>query len=73
MEKRRGLRVSSLKIDKTALSTAPLSDESGLKTYWLLRTPHERLRQMEILRRINYGHRATTARLSRVLEIVQRP
>jgi hypothetical protein len=41
------------------------------KAYWLSRTPHERLRHMEILRRINYGPRAC-ARLQRVLEFASR-
>jgi hypothetical protein len=63
--------VSKLKLDRSAFSVASLADESDEKAYWLGRTPHERLRQMEILRRINYGHRAT-ARLQRVLEITER-
>ena len=41
------------------------------KAYWLSRTPHERLRQMETLRRMNYGSRATE-RLQRVLEFATR-
>jgi hypothetical protein len=41
------------------------------KAYWLSRTPHERLRCMETLRRMNYGSRAT-ARLQRVLEFATR-
>ena len=60
----------NLRIDKTALSTAPLFDDSDIKAYWLAQTPRARLRHIEILRRINYGHR-TTARLQRVLEIAQ--
>ncbi|MEK7441333.1 MAG: hypothetical protein AAB571_07560 [Chloroflexota bacterium] len=41
------------------------------KAYWLSRTPHQRLEEIEDLRRINYGNQAT-ARLQRVLEITQR-
>ena len=62
--------VSKLKLNRSAFSVASLADESDEKAYWLARTPYERLRQVEILRRINYGHRATT-RLQRVLEIVE--
>ena len=62
---------ASLKVDRTAFSVASLTDPSDEKAYWLSRTPQERLRQVEILRRINYGHRAT-ARLQRVLEITER-
>ncbi len=63
--------VSRLKLNRSAFSVASLADESDEKAYWLARTPYERLRQVEILRRINYGHRATT-RLQRVLEITDR-
>ena len=59
------------KIDKTALSLSPLDEHSDEKTYWLSRTPHERLRHVEMLRRINYGDQAT-ARIQRVLDYVER-
>ncbi len=61
----------SLKLDKTALSVGKLSDASEDKAHWLARTPQERLEQIEILRRINYGAQATK-RLQRVLEVAQR-
>jgi hypothetical protein len=61
----------SLKVDRTAFTVASLEDASDDKLYWLSRTPHERLRHVQILRQINYGHRAT-ARLQRVLEFAQR-
>lgn len=61
---------SDLKIDKMAFSTVSLGDESDEKAYWRSRSPHERLRHVEVLRRINYGDRTTT-RLQRVLEIVE--
>lgn len=60
--------IEALKLDKTTLTVAPLFDESDEKAYWLTRTPQERLRHVEALRRINYGHRAT-AKLQRVLEL----
>jgi len=62
---------SNLKIDRKALSVGSLTDPSDEKAYWLARPPAERLKQVEILRRINYGHRATV-RLQRVLEITER-
>jgi len=62
---------ANLKIDRKAFSVAALTDDSDKKAYWLARTPYERLKQVEILRRINYGARAT-ARLQRVLEIADR-
>ncbi len=40
--------------------------------YWSARSPAERLRHMEKLRRINYGSRATT-RLQRILAVTEGP
>jgi hypothetical protein len=63
--------LSKLKVDRSVMSVAALTDEPDDKAYWLARTPHERLRQVEILRRINYGYQ-TAGRLQRVLEIIER-
>jgi hypothetical protein len=60
-----------LKLDRSAFSIGSLTDKSDEKAWWFSQTPQERLRQMEILRRINYGNRAA-ARLQRVLEITER-
>jgi hypothetical protein len=62
---------TNLKIDRKAFSVISLTDVSDEKAYWLSRTPYERLKQVEILRRINNGTGAT-ARLQRVLEITER-
>ena len=62
---------ADLKVDRKAFSIGSLTEPSDDKAYWLTRTPYERLQQVEILRRINYGHRATV-RLQRVLEIAER-
>ncbi len=62
-----GRKTIDLKIDKSAFSVVSLTDKSDDKDYWHKRSPIERLRQIEILRRINYGHRATD-RLQRVFE-----
>jgi hypothetical protein len=61
----------NLKVDRSTFSVASLTDASDEKAYWIARTPHERLKQVEILRRINYGYRATL-RLQRVLEVAER-
>lgn len=60
--------IKTIRLDKTAISVVPHFDESDERDYWLSRTPQERLRHIEVLRRINYGHRAA-AGLQRVLEI----
>ena len=62
---------SNLKVDRKAFSVVSLTDDSDEKAYWLARTPQERLKQVEILRRINYGTKSA-ARLQRVLEITER-
>jgi hypothetical protein len=60
------------KLGKTVFSVVSLEEaDSDQKEYWLSKTPLERLRYMELLRRINYGTGAA-ARLQRVLEIAER-
>ncbi|MEI6291255.1 MAG: hypothetical protein WCP19_12555 [Chloroflexota bacterium] len=63
--------ISNLKVDRSAFSISTLTTESDDKVYWFKCTPYERLKQVEVLRRINYGYRAT-ARLQRVFEIIER-
>jgi hypothetical protein len=62
--------LESSRLDRSVLTVAELGDDSGDKEYWWSRTPQERLRQVEVLRRINYGHRAKQ-RLQRLLEIAE--
>jgi hypothetical protein len=64
--------VNSIKMDKTAFSVSSLKDGSTEKEFWLSKTPLERLQALEILRQINYGYDPSTARLQRVLEVVER-
>ena len=61
---------AELRVDRTQLSIVPLGDDSDVKRYWHSRTPEERLRHVELLRRIAYGP-AATERIERVLEVVQ--
>lgn len=58
----------SPQVNKNALSVRHSFDETEDKTYWLSRTPDERLQHVEFLRRINYGEKAT-ARIQKVLEV----
>ena len=64
--------VNSMKMDKTAFSVSSLKDGATEKEFWLSKTPLERLQALEILRQINYGYDPATARLQRVLEVVER-
>lgn len=61
------------RLDKTVFSIVSSFEEADEedRKYWHSRTPMERLQHTEYLRRINYGDSAT-ARLQRVLEIVER-
>ena len=63
--------LSDLKMDKTSFSVISLSDSSDDKYYWFWKKPVERLKHMELLRSMNYGHCAA-ARLQRVFEITDR-
>ncbi|BBO16474.1 conserved hypothetical protein [Candidatus Brocadia pituitae] len=62
--------VKEIKLDKKAFSTVPLFDESADKAFWLTQSPQARIDQIEILRQINYGDRATE-RLQRILHITE--
>jgi len=59
------------RIDRNAFSIASLSDVSDEKAYWLSKTPYERLKAIELMRRINYGYDAATGRLQSVFEVAR--
>jgi hypothetical protein len=59
-----------IKIDKRFFSVVSLSDQLDDKDYWFSKNPIERMRHIEVLRRINYGHGATS-RLQRVFEFTE--
>lgn len=58
-------------LDKSAFSVGHLSDSENEKGYWLTKTPAERLEAIEVMRQIIYGYDPATARLQRVLEVVE--
>src|SRR5207248_5296265 len=59
-----------LLLDRSAFSVADLDDEDPGIEFWANASPENRLRHMELLRRINYGRRAS-ARLQRVLSVAE--
>ena len=63
--------LSHIKMDKTAFSVTTLSEKSNDKEYWLSKTPQERMQALEMMRQINYDYDPATARMEKVLEIVQ--
>ena len=62
----------NVRIDRTAFSIASLNDPSDERAYWLSKSPHERLRAVEIMRQILYGYDPSSTRLQRVFTIAQR-
>lgn len=59
------------RLDRRFFSVSDLHDESDETAYWQSRTPQERMSALEYLRRMAYGHDAATARLQRVLTVVE--
>lgn len=45
--------LADLKLDRKSISVISLSDDSENKLYWFGKDPIERLKHIEILRRIN--------------------
>ena len=60
------------KMQKTAFIVSSLFEKSDEKSYWLSKTPYERLEAIELMRRIIYGYDPSTTRLQRVFEVIQR-
>jgi hypothetical protein len=57
------------RVNRKVLTVTSLQAMNNDLAFWLAQTPAARWRAMELLRRINYGHAAATARLKRVLEV----
>lgn len=57
-------------VDRTAFAVVALEEEQDEREYWWSRSPEERLRHLEYLRRINYGNRVSE-RLQRIFEVVE--
>jgi len=79
-------KLSFPKIQRTAFTVASLPsttlspkdslrrtgfDQSDDKSYWLSKTPYERLQAVELMRQIIYGYDPSATRLQRVLEITR--
>ena len=59
------------RLDKTVLAVVPIDEVEEERAYWHSQAPHERLQAIELLRELNYGKRAVSARLQRLLEVTQ--
>ena len=58
-------------LDRGALEVGSLKDKANDRQYWMSKTPEERFEALELLRQIAYGYDPATARLQRVLEVVE--
>jgi hypothetical protein len=56
---------------KRVLSIGNLADEGNDKAFWLSKTPDERMEALELLRQTIYGYDPSTARVQRVLKVVE--
>jgi hypothetical protein len=63
--------VEEFRLDRTKFSVARLTDPDDSLQYWLSRPVAERLRALEHLRRISYGHTVAAGRLQRVFEVAK--
>jgi len=60
------------KVQRDAFTAASVFEQSDEKSYWLSRTPYERLEAVELMRQIIYGYDPSAIRLQRVFEVTQR-
>lgn len=62
---------SPYKMDRNALSTASLYDESDEKEYWFTKSGLERLEALEYMRQVIYGYDPFSTRFQRILTVVE--
>jgi hypothetical protein len=65
--------LATTRMDKTTFSVATLTEVGDEKAYWRDQSPMARLSALELMRQVMYGYNPTTARLQRVLAVIERP
>ncbi len=64
--------IDTFKMDKSAFSVCSFEEaEEQDKAYWLSKTPLERLAALEYMRQMVYGYDPDTARIQRILTVVE--
>ena len=58
-------------VQRDAFTVASVLEKSDEKSYWLSKTPYERLEAVEVMRQIIYGYDPSAIRLQRVFEVAQ--
>ncbi|OGU12488.1 MAG: hypothetical protein A2X61_02585 [Ignavibacteria bacterium GWB2_35_12] len=62
----------NFKMDKTAFSICTFEEAAEQdKAYWLSKTPQVRLAALEYMRQMLYGYDPDTARIQRILTVVE--
>src|SRR5207249_3727112 len=64
-------KAREFRVNRKVLTVTSLEAPGNDLAFWKRQTPGARFQAMELLRRINYGQAACTARLKRVLEVAQ--
>lgn len=59
--------IDRVRMDRTVVKVAKLTEPSDDLEYWLTKSPQERLAAVELMRQIAYGYDRDTERLQRVL------
>ena len=60
-----------LKVDRKVFSVVSMSEIEKDLTYWLSKTPEERIEAVEFLRQLIFGYDPATERLQRVFETAE--
>jgi hypothetical protein len=60
-----------MRVDRSFFEVVSIDDEPDDRAFWMSRPASERWRTLELLRRIAYGEDRATARLQRVLEVIE--
>ncbi len=63
--------IDDIRINKSVITVADIKDKRSDLDYWISQPPEERFAYVELLRQINYGKSATSARLQRILTFVK--
>jgi hypothetical protein len=62
----------TIRVDRTAIDRAPLTQQGHDRDFWLKQSRKKRLVALELLRQLNYNYDPDTARLSRLHRPVKR-
>jgi hypothetical protein len=64
--------VQNARVDRTALTVVDLHDDRGEVDYWMRQPPLKRFEAMEFLRQLVHPYDPETARIERVITVVER-